>query len=228
MIRIEKPTEELFCERCNAFQNYEVKEQEETYQVRGERIQMKSKVAYCKKCGAELFEPYLENENLKNAYLKYSQLHNLVTPQEIVAIRGKYQLSQAEFAELLGVGRATIERYERGSLPTKSLSELVKSANDPQDVLEILERNANKIDRNLYKKVKMKARQFISRSSDSFPFNDIFNSIFQNINVVKALNVINAVISSYIRVKAGHNYITKVRLAKLLWFVDSEYHRRDL
>ena len=41
-------------------------------------------------------------------------------------MREKYDVSQTLFAIILGIGEATIERYESGSLPSESISNLIK------------------------------------------------------------------------------------------------------
>lgn len=44
-----------------------------------------------------------------------------LTPQDIKDIRAKYGLSQRSFARLLGLGEASLARYEKGQKPSLSL-----------------------------------------------------------------------------------------------------------
>lgn len=62
-----------------------------------------------------------------------------ITPQEIKAIRQQYGLSQRSFALLLGIGPASIVRYEQGSKPSKANANLIRAARHPQFMLECLE-----------------------------------------------------------------------------------------
>jgi len=112
---------------CDSLVDYEIIEKKEVYNLRGDLIEINSYVAKCKTCNSELFEPYLENENLKQLYRKYAKKHNLVLPEDIKSMREKYDVSQTLFAIILGIGEATIERYESGSLPSESISNLIKN-----------------------------------------------------------------------------------------------------
>lgn len=54
-----------------------------------------------------------------------------ITAQQIKATREKYGLSQRAFAALLGIGEATIVRYEQGATPTRANANLILAADDP-------------------------------------------------------------------------------------------------
>lgn len=64
-----------------------------------------------------------------------------ITPEEIKAIRGKYGLSQQSFARLLGIGEASMVRYESGQKPSKANANLIRAANHPAFMAECLERD---------------------------------------------------------------------------------------
>lgn len=64
-----------------------------------------------------------------------------ITPEEIKAIRGRYGLSQQSFARLLGIGEASMVRYENGQKPTKANANLIRAANHPAFMAECLERD---------------------------------------------------------------------------------------
>lgn len=65
---------------------------------------------------------------------------NQITPQEIKRIRKKYGLSQKAFARLLGIGEASMARYENGKEPTRANANLIRAADNPTFVLECLDR----------------------------------------------------------------------------------------
>lgn len=67
-------------------------------------------------------------------------MSNQITPQEIKRIRKKYGLSQKAFARLLGIGEASMARYERGKEPTRANANLIRAADNPTFVLECLDR----------------------------------------------------------------------------------------
>ncbi len=61
-----------------------------------------------------------------------------ITPEEIKAIRNRYGLSQKSFALLLGIGPASMVRYEAGATPSKANANLIRAARNPQFMGECL------------------------------------------------------------------------------------------
>lgn len=61
--------------------------------------------------------------------------------QEIKDIRKRYGLSQHAFARLLGIGEASITRYENGATPTKANANLIRAAMIPEFMAGCLERD---------------------------------------------------------------------------------------
>ena len=70
-----------------------------------------------------------------------------ITAQEIKEIRGMYGLTQRSFALLLGIGPASMVRYEQGSRPSKANANLIRAARHPEFMRECLERDGNLIPR---------------------------------------------------------------------------------
>ena len=66
-----------------------------------------------------------------------------LTPQEIKRIRGKYGLTQQSFARLLGLGEASVVRYENGQPPSKANANLIRAADDPKFLLDCVTRDGN-------------------------------------------------------------------------------------
>ena len=64
-----------------------------------------------------------------------------LTVEEIKATRLKYGLSQRSFAALLGIGSASITRYENGAPPSKANANLIRAAKDPRFMQGCLERD---------------------------------------------------------------------------------------
>ena len=115
----------VLCENCNKKVNYTVEERN-VEKYKGKTVNVIENVAICNNCGAEIFIPTLEEENLKRLYEKYRKMTNLITPQEIINFRNKYDISQRELLSILGWGKMTINRYERGALPSQSHSDYLK------------------------------------------------------------------------------------------------------
>ncbi len=66
--------------------------------------------------------------------------HDL-TAQDVKRIREKYGLTQQGFARLLGLGEASVVRYENGQKPSKANANLIRAADDPAFMRGCLERD---------------------------------------------------------------------------------------
>lgn len=225
MIKIDKRSEQLYCDNCDSLVEYEIIEKKEVYNLRGDLIEINSYVAKCKRCNSELFEPYLENENLKQLYRKYAKKHNLVLPEDIKSMREKYDVSQTLFAIILGIGEATIERYESGSLPSKSISNLIKSAENPLFFSRMLENNKSKLTKTDYERIKKNIEEikdfnvnYLSTleqvylqttNSKDLNFQKLYEVVAELFNAIK---------------KLGINFLYKTKFVKLLWLIESSYY----
>lgn len=130
-----------FCPVCGTEQETEVIEKEEISNVRGDEIKALAKIRICSICGEELFDEELEEENIQRVYDIYRKKHGILSPEEVRIIRESYGLSQRAFAKLLGIGEASIARYETGALPEKSLSNMIMLLKDPKNMEKLLEKN---------------------------------------------------------------------------------------
>ena len=70
-------------------------------------------------------------------------MSNILSAEEIRGIRQKYDLSQKNFAALLGIGVASIARYETGASPTKANANLIRAAKNPRFMLDCLNRDGD-------------------------------------------------------------------------------------
>ncbi|MGI1691680.1 type II toxin-antitoxin system MqsA family antitoxin [Thermoanaerobacter uzonensis] len=130
-----------FCPVCGKEQETEVIEKEEVSNIRGDEIKTLARIRVCSVCGEELFDEELEEENIQRVYDIYRKKHGILSPEEIKNIRESYGLSQRAFAKLLGIGEASIARYETGALPEKSLSNMIMLLRDPKNMEKLLEKN---------------------------------------------------------------------------------------
>lgn len=130
-----------FCPVCGTEQETEVIEKEEISNVRGDEIKVLARIRVCSVCGEELFDEELEEENIQRVYDIYRKKHGILSPKEIKNIRESYGLSQRAFAKLLGIGEASIARYETGALPEKSLSNMIMLLKNPKNMEKLLEKN---------------------------------------------------------------------------------------
>lgn len=222
MVKFDKPAQNLFCENCGELVKYEVITKKESYNIRGDEITIDADIPVCKNCGAELFDIYLEDNNLRKAYSLYAKMHGLVTPEEIKKIRKKYGLNQELFARILGISRPTLARYENGSLPSEAVSNLIKQANDPQFFLSLLENRKQNLSEVDYKRIEDKIKHDIVDDEIKTLEETFIKLNGGEIKLQKLYGVV-AYILERLKKLYKYEYVTKVRLMKLLWFVDSKH-----
>lgn len=68
-----------------------------------------------------------------------------LSPQDIKETRGKYGLSRKAFAQLLGIGEASMARYEAGAKPTKANANLIRAAAHPRFMLECMNNDGDQL-----------------------------------------------------------------------------------
>lgn len=137
---------ERYCEYCDRFCSSYVEEREETYNVRGEPITVRSPLRICSECGNVMNDEELDDAILKKAYNEYRRRHGLLMPGEIREIREKYNLSQAAAAKLLGWSPATFVRYESGALQEAAHDELLRRMRDDVEwVRDLYRRNGHRL-----------------------------------------------------------------------------------
>lgn len=135
----------LFCEICDEEQEYVIMETSFPYAVKREKFFIKGKRALCTVCGEDIFHFDIEQENQNTAFEAYRAKYGLLKPNEIKAIRDKYQLSQSDFSLLLGFSQKTIARFERGSLQTVEQNQKISEIKAYSHMLKLLKINGDKI-----------------------------------------------------------------------------------
>lgn len=140
--------EKEYCPNCKKMVDTRVTEKYEALSVRGQEITLKVKMRICKECGEPLVDDELDDISLKQFYDEYRRLNNLLFPEEIKKIREKYNMSQTEFAKLLGMGEKTIARYENGAIQERVHDNLIRVVNNSNVFADLLERNSNYIESN--------------------------------------------------------------------------------
>ena len=216
----------VYCPFCKKEVEYKI-EKRDIKEFRGIEINTYENVAICKECHQDLYVNEIEEKNNERIYELYREKANIIKPQDIVALREKYNISQRELTAILGFGKMTINRYERGGVPTKSQSDYIKLLIDNNDkfiekVKEAYKNNninektyekivSKELNNNITKKeVQDNIRKYLKFVLNRKP--DIYNG-YKTLDIEKIENII-----SYIASKVKNLTITS--LNKYLWYID--------
>ena len=85
----------------------------------------------------------LDEVNLNQLYNQYRDKYNLPFPDEIKAIRAKYELSALKMSEVLGLGVNGWRNYEAGEVPAESNARLIQLAEDPEEFAKMVKLSAH-------------------------------------------------------------------------------------
>jgi putative zinc finger/helix-turn-helix YgiT family protein len=108
---------EAFAEKPNA-----VIEQE----FRGEQLTVKMTALACTKCGWMTLAPSQTDELRRLSADAYRKKHGLLTSVQIKSLRKLLNMSQREFASFIGVGEASVKRWETWQVQEKSSDQLIR------------------------------------------------------------------------------------------------------
>lgn len=93
----------------------------------------------CPSCGEEAYGPGQMNRSMQRASDAIRREDGLLSPAEILGIRTNLGLSQAVFENLLGVGRKTVVRWEKGTVfQNKATDQLLRVLRDVPGVARYL------------------------------------------------------------------------------------------
>lgn len=131
------------CSNCEKETQFELVTKEEIINVRKEPVKVEVQYRKCVECGDEVFDPNLNKDPFDLAYREYRRKHSFLQPEEISDWRRTHGLKQSELAKLLGLGMATISRYENGALQDESHEKLFRLAMEPDNLLKLVEASEN-------------------------------------------------------------------------------------
>jgi putative zinc finger/helix-turn-helix YgiT family protein len=129
------------CSNCEKETELELVTKEEVIRVRNTPIKIEIQYARCVQCGDEVFDPNLNVDPFDLAYREYRKKCGFLQPEEIRDWRKANKLTQSELAKLLGMGLATVSRYENGALQDPSHENLLRLAMNPSNLLQLIERS---------------------------------------------------------------------------------------
>ena len=216
----------VYCPYCKKEVEYKI-EKRDLKEFRGIEVNTFENVAICNECNQDLYVNEIEDENNERIYQIYREKTNIIKAEDIIKLREKYDISQRELTAILGFGKMTINRYERGGLPTKSQSDYIKLLIENDDkfiekVKEAYEKSnindktynkiiSGEVEKDISKKeVQDNIRRYLKSVLNRKP--DIYNG-YKSLDLEKVENII-----SYIASKVKNLTITS--LNKYLWYID--------
>ena len=123
-------TKRILCRSCMETHDVQIVEDITTNIFKGIRVKYPAKYYYCDRteefyCDEEMLAA--NDTAMKNAYRKAK---GLLTSEEIIAIRQKYDITQKDLCLLLGWGEKTITRYESHQVQDFAHNSILRKIDD--------------------------------------------------------------------------------------------------
>lgn len=223
-------TRSKLCPACMKIHDVSIVNLEERAEFKGQSVTFVATYEYC-----QLADEYIETEELikqndltmKNAYRKQN---DLLTSEEIVAIRERYDVSQKDFSEILDWGGATITRYENHHVQDRVHDDvLCKLATDPNWFIQLLNRKKGQIPDKAFLKYLQKARAAYQQQKNEY-LKDTIRALYSNMTGLETTGGVeldlDKVVAMVNYLAAGVDRLFKVKLMKLLWYSDILHFKR--
>lgn len=119
----------MICFKCKS-EEFEVREAKIRQHFRGDDLDITTHVSVCKSCGWQTLGAGQSDELRKRTADAYRVKHNLLTSTDILCRRTLRSMSQQAFANFIGVGVASIKRWEGTFVQEPVYDKLIRSKCD--------------------------------------------------------------------------------------------------
>jgi len=215
----------ISCPVCESTREIEIRSENKEITIRNEPVRFKMDYRKCNKCGEEFVISGVDKDPLEEVYRRYREKHKMLQPEDIRSFRVKYHLTQGELANLLGLGGATISRYEHGKLQDETHDKLLKLAMDCENLRKLVinskgvltERKKNAV----LKAIDESTGQMVNCLQQFITFNleenepDEYRG-FKRFDISKFLNAV---------LYFSKDGVIKTKLNKLLYYADFIYFK---
>jgi putative zinc finger/helix-turn-helix YgiT family protein len=99
--------------------------------IKGQEYSVETPALVCDKCGYLAMEGEDVPEHLRRLADAYRSAHGLLTSDQIRSCRKMLKMSQRDFARYLGVGEASIKRWELGAIQDEVFDHYLRLKTDP-------------------------------------------------------------------------------------------------
>lgn len=101
------------------------------HEVRGLKFTLEDVALECDHCRFQIIPPDRIEAHARKTDQAYRHAAGYLTAAEIRQARARLGMTQTEFAEYLGVGEASLKRWELGALQDRSSDRLIRLQTDP-------------------------------------------------------------------------------------------------
>ena len=142
-----------FCPNCEKNTPLTKLRRMENFEVRGEIIPVEVEFFQCQECDEQFENSKSSFDWYEVAYREYRERKGMLQPEELREFRINHGLTQKEFSELVGIGIATMNRYENGSLQSEAHDRAFKLVMDSRNFLNLISEDRKVLSDNKKRKI---------------------------------------------------------------------------
>lgn len=214
------------CPYCDGIAILKREAKELTY--RKETFRIIAHFYRCEKCKEEFTTTETDNISLLQAHNQYRQKHNIPFPEEIAAIRQKYDLPASKMSEVLGLGANGYSNYENGEMPTSAYGNLISASSEPQTFLNLLDKAKEHFSEHGFKKIREGVLYLIQTTDKNKTIYSSLNMFCTPHNYTGYRKPVPNKIANLIIYYIQHSkpdFNDKLKLNKLLFFTDFTHYK---
>lgn len=210
------------CDICESQETY-IKDYEHNYNIKGKNISFIAKRRFCKSCNNLVYDSDLDNRAFEIAINKYNEEYG-ITKEEIIDLRGRFNLSQELFAKVIGCAKKTLISYEKGkSIPNDSYLIILRSLlSKPETIKTIIDANKEQFTEKEYKKINEKIASVLPNNTKQLFFNSEYipneYNGYSKLSKEKIYNII---------LYFSEQAVLKTKLLKEMFYTDFLYYKNN-
>lgn len=135
-----------FCPNCEKETSQHFINRVEEIKIRELQIPVHLEYYVCEECGKDYEKPQPDYDPLDAAYREYRKRKGMLQPEDIRSFRKEIGLTQDELSRVLGIGIATLNRYEKGALQTDAHDQVIQLLKQPANLLNVLQAKPELLD----------------------------------------------------------------------------------
>ncbi len=206
------------CPYCEDMREIKIIKKNEESIIRSRKIESEAEYSLCTICNKEFATFEQMDITLRNSYNVFRTLENIIFPDEIIRIREKYNVSQKAFAKILDLGELTINSFEQGALPSKSVSNLINLMGKLENFTDLFEKNKSKLSDHQIKKIESALSEQIIHCYNSDP--DIMVGVKEKYTGYRRADWEKVIAVMQLILFYSGKSIYKMVLLKILFYID--------
>ncbi len=214
-----------FCPNCEKEIEIRFIRCKEEFEIRGETINVEVEYYQCEECGEDFEIPRPGYDPLDAAYREYRRRKGMLQPEQIKEFRLELGLTQKEMSQVLGIGIASLNRYENGALQSEAQDRLIQTLMQPENLIQFLESHPDLLS------TQTRQRVFAALRGDDDSAAILLKEVIETFGSYPP-----TIMSGYKRLDSDKFFetikllcypegVVKTKLNKLLFYVDFKYFK---